>query len=699
MNKKIEATQITPENLDFIEKELSGTSKPLALQEMAKKLAYKKTSSQMQQEVKKYDPECEYEVGDLIYKEYDEPLMVSSKGMEPYKGAVVLQVIRKIDYKDFNCEMLEVDYSGGGTFRKYIEYMKKTKTQVLLPSNLEGKAKTPETIEKKEDPRLNALPMTDRDFRSLGKNLRVALSKSKKFFNWNEFWQLSEKKIDIKSKTIEQIKTFIDETKHSTAVPELVKKFFNIKSADELFDLHCMSLTYLLDKTYKKDFVYVSPLDWGKWHLKKTLNSFSQNLPLSAPKAKVPPTVEETKEEISHSPETPLKIYLGWREILSGGIKIPKAASKEFSRAREFTFSDIEGGKEYTVYYYPSSGYILGLKEFYEAHHVPQGASLTLEKKDLNRFNFWLKKSKKKISVLKVSYDPKKDVISQNGEEEFTFSIPNKIIHLERETLVKLLSLFKERKKRELPELLVFVFKNFALERKKFSLHYLRAYHLVDILKRTTQEDVEKVLLSTPEFSQSEKKAGIFFYQEKIEEEEEKPEVPEEMPPAAPAEERIEEAPAVSPGSEAPVEEMPPARAEPERKEEIRAEAFPPIEKEKIEKKEPEEAPPARREKVTRKKRMRLEAERVPRARRGTKRVLEERISAEEYEQEALRALKEKEKKEAVVEKAAAPTQVKEKKEKPVVTEEPKFGLFAEKLKTALDKKGKEKDKEKKKKK
>ena len=73
MNKKIEATQITPENLSFIEKEFSHTKKPLSLQEMAKKLVYKKTSSQMQQEVKKYDPECQYEVGDLIYKEYDEP--------------------------------------------------------------------------------------------------------------------------------------------------------------------------------------------------------------------------------------------------------------------------------------------------------------------------------------------------------------------------------------------------------------------------------------------------------------------------------------------------------------------------------------------------------------------------------------------------------------------------------------------------
>lgn len=691
MEKEKETMQTTKENIEFIEKELSRTSKPLSLQEVTKKLAYKKISGQMSQEVMMYDPECKYEVGDLIYKEYDEPLMVSSKGMESFKGAVVLRVVGKIDYKDFNCEMLEVDYSGGDIFRKYIDYMKKTKTQVLLPSNIESKAKTPEKIDKNKDPRLTALPMTDRDLKTLEKNLRAALSKSPKFFNWNEYWQLSEKQVEIKDKKIDEIKAFLEETKLSAATPELVEKLFNIKSTDELFDLHCMSLTYLLEKNHKKDFTYVSPLNWGKWHLKKTLNSFSQSLPLSAPKAKVPPSVEETKEEISHPSETPIKIYLGWREILSGGIKIPKALTKEFSRAREYVFTDIEGEKDYTVYYYPSSSFILGLKEFYEAHNVPQGTSLTLERKGLNQFNFWLKKSKKKISVLKITYDPKKDVLDQSGEEVFTFSIPNKIIHLERETLEKLLSLYEDRKKLELPELLAFIFKNFGLKANKNSLHYLRAYHLVDVLRRTTQEEVEKALLTTPEFFQSEKNAGIFFYQEKIEEEE-KPEIPVEVLPQIAEEERIEEAPAVGPPLEAPGEGILPPQVEAERKEEIRVEAPPaPIEME-IEGEERVEKPSQpKKEKISRKKRMRMEAERERHARRGVKRIIEEKIEVEESELEALRAVKEKEKREVEVEKTAAPPKEKEKKVKPAVSEEPVFGLFAEKLKTALGKKGKEK--------
>ncbi len=694
MTEDKENTQITEANLSFIEKELSKSNKPFSLEKITRKLAYKKTSSQLEQEVKKYDSYCKYEVGDFIYKEYDEPLMVSSKGMEPFKGAVVLEVMGKSDYKDFNCEMLEVDYSGGGIFRKYIDYMKKTKTQVLLPSNCEGKAKDPEIIEKKEDPRLSALPMTDRDLKKLEKNLSSALNKSSKFFNWNDHWQLTEKQIEIKKDKIEKIKDFIQKTNISAATTELVDKFFDIKSTDDLFELYCMSLTFTLDKKHKKDFIQVSPLEWGKWHLKKALQSTPQDLPLSAPKAKVPAYTEEQVREGISAQESPLKVYLGWREILSGGIKVPKSMSKEFSSAREYIFTDTEGEKDYIVYYYPSSGFLLGLEALYEANNIPQGASLTLERKGLNQFNFWLKTSKKKISVLKVSYDPKKDVFDQSGEEVFTFSTPNKIIHLETETLKRLFSLFDQRRKLDLAELLVLVFKNFGMVGKKCSLHYLRAYHLVDVLKRTTPEDVEKTLNAIPEFSRSEKNKAVFIYKEKveIEAEEEIPEEEVEIPAEIPAEEEmVEEGPPAAPAFEAPVEKIP-SMPERERKERARFEA--PAEQPRTEAEPEEEAEkpyPPKKEKVSKKKRMRMEAERLPRGQKGVRKIIEEKIEAEEGEQEAFAAIKERVVEEAAREKEKVSAQKEEEKPRPAASGEPTFGLFAEKLKTALDKKDQKK--------
>jgi hypothetical protein len=687
MVKEETNTKITESDIQFIEKELTQTNKPLSFQEMTKKLAYKKTSSQMTQEVKKYDPYCQYEIGDLIYKEYDELLTTSSKGAEAFKGAVALKVVKKVPYESYNCEMLEVDYSGGGTFRKYIDYMKKTKTQVLLPSNLEGKAKKPEIMDKQEDPRLHEPPMTEKDLRHLQKNLRSALLKSDHFFSWNDHCQLVEKQVNIQEKKIKEIENYFLDTKRSARTTELVNKFLGKESSDELFELYCMSLNSLLDKKYKKDFLYVSPLDWGKWHLKNYVNSLTKNLPLSAPKAKVPTFEKVQKGETAQTQKFPLKIYLSWREILSGGVKIPKSLYKELSHSREYIFTDTEEGTDYSVYYYPSASIFLGLKDFYDRNNVSQGASLTLEKKGPTEFSFWLKKSKKKLSVAKISYDSKKDRFVDTGEEMFTFSTPNKIIHLEKETLTKLFSLYEERDKPGLHQLLILIFNNFALESNNFSLHYLRAYHLVDILKQTTQEDVEQTLLNSPEFSLSEKKKGIFSYQEKIKAKEEvKLEEAAEVLPEIIPEKAVEEAAPEAPPEEAPKEEIAPPTIE-EKEEEVRVEApFEPTKKEFEERPKKEEAP--KREKPLKKRRDKGEVEKGPRAKRGAKRIIEEKIEIEESEQEALAAVKAKEKE---AEEKRAEAKPKEKKEefKPYVSEEPVFGVFAEKLKSALDKKKK----------
>ncbi len=49
---------------------------------------------------------------------------------------------------------------------------------------------------------------------------------------------------------------------------------------------------------------------------------------------------EIEKPEMSIVTAFPIKIYLTWREISSGGIKIPRSLGKELAHAREYTFTD-----------------------------------------------------------------------------------------------------------------------------------------------------------------------------------------------------------------------------------------------------------------------------------------------------------------------------------------------------------------------
>ena len=695
MDKDNALVQVTPDDIAFVEQELAKSPKPFLLRELVEKLAFLKTAAQRVQDVKIYDPNSFYEVGDSIYKDYDERLTVSSKTVEPFKGAVVLKVMKKIVYKGFDCEMLEVDYMGGGTFRKYIDYMKKTKTQVLLPANCGGTSQPAKTMGKGEDPRLTELPMIDRDLKTLERSLKTAMAKSPAFFSWNEFWQLSANQPAIPEEKIREMETHLETTKHSAATGDLIKMFLGFEASHDLFDIHCLGLNHLLETKYKKEFLQVSPLAWGKWHLKSVLNALPENLPLAAGEAPLPEF--ETSEPVTAAPshEFPLKVYLTWREILSGGVRIPKAFNKELSHSREYIFTDADDNKTTTVYFYSQEGIFLGLKDYFAAHNIPQGTSMTLERKGPGQFYFRLKKSKKKLSVAKLAYDPATDIFSDAGEAP-TLALPNKIIYIERETLQKLIALYPQRDGLNLRDLLVLIFKNFGLPSANHSLHYMRAYHLVDVLKKTSQEDVERTLLNTFEFSESDKKKGIFLYQE-----------------AAPAEVLIEEMAAeVQAGTE-----------------EIAAGEIPVLElveqlgddleldiaaAELAEKpKAAAGTPAAKKEKPHKKKKPKSEGEKAPHTGKSERRVIEERIAEEESELEALYAGKAVEEEEVEVSEAADEAEAEAPAKAPVAAkaeaaaedepevedEEPKpeeakpaagglFGnLFAEKLKSALTKK------------
>ena len=704
MDKDNALVQVMPGDIAFIEQELSRSRKPFALRELAEKLAFLKTASQRTQEVKIYDPNCLFEVGDSIYKEYDEPLTISSKTVEPFKGAVVLKVVNKIFYQAFSCEMLEVDYTGGGTFRKYIEYMKKTRTQVLLPANCGGANAPPQVMGKTEDLRLTELPMTDKDLKSLEKNLRTALLKSPAFFAWNDFWQLTANQPAIPEEKIKEIEAGIAASRQSVSTGEAVKKTLGLEASHDLFDITCLGLSHLLETKYKKEFIQVSPFDWGKWHLKSILNALPENLPLAAAEVVLPQF--ETAEPIEVIPfhGFPLKVYLSWREILSGGVKIPKTFNKELSHSREYVFTDADENKSTVVYYFPQQCYFLGLKDYFAANSIPQGTSMTLERKTPFQFNFWLKKSKKKISVAKLTYDPQSDTFADTGEAA-SLALPNKIIYLERETLLKLIGLYPRREGLDLREILIMLFKEFSAPATNHALHYLRAYHLADILKRTSQEDVEFTLLNSFEFAKSDKKKGIFYYQEPAHIEEIAVEAVEAVAPEAPAAAELEEIVT----EEIPVHEIP---------EELLEEV--PFEAESVivqEKPKPGSVPSPKKEKPYKKKNLKPESEKVPRARKSERRVIEERIEEQESVQEALLAEKAGEEEETEEGAVAEPTEYLAEPEreapeedggeapeeraeaeeaKPAPTPGGMFGnLFAEKLKSALVKKRAEDQKKK----
>jgi hypothetical protein len=697
MTNEDTTTAVSEQDLAFVEALFERTPCPLTARELAEKLAFEKTASQRTQDVKLYDPACSYDVGDQVYKEYDEALLVSSKTVEPFKGAVVLRVIGKAFYRAYNCEMLEVDFAGGGVFRKYIDYMKKAKTQVLLPSNVTGEGKPAPFMARDNDPRLTELPMTDRDLRAIEKNLKAALAKSARFFGWNDAWHLAARRIELPEEKVREMEDALRVRGASASTEELVRDAFGVEASSDAFDIHCLSLNFALGKKHKKEFLFVSPLGWGKWLIKSVIAGLPKGLPLAAPLAPLP-ELDETALPPPAAAAFPLKVYLGWREILSGGIKIPRSLHKELSHAQEYVFTVPDENKTYTVYFYAGDGYVLGLRDYFLENNVPQGTCLTLERKSPTHFHFWLKKEKKKLEVVRLSYDAERDQFKDEGEDVFSYLLPNKSIYLDRETLTRLLALMPQREGLDLKALLILVFKALGQEGATCSLHYMRAYHLADVLKRTSPEDVERVLAASPEFSLSDKKKGVFFYHEAGPMAEEiaaaavgglPSEYPREALEAGLGHEAFpgEDAAGLGIGVTGGEEEEEEIPAPPPRMVSLPAPAHvaaPPPEKPK-----PEPRAEPKKEKVVKKKKVKPEGEKVPRLRKSERKVIEERLEIEESAQEALTAKKAVEEEEGVP--AAAPAARDKDDHKvaaaPAPAEKPSFGIFAEKLKTALSKK------------
>ncbi len=673
-------TAITAEDMAVIEQELLRTNRPLSTPELAEKLAFAKTASQRIQPVKVYDPYARYEVGDFIYKEYDENLQVGSKQTEHFQGGVVLRIINKVSFPGYQCEMLEVDYDGGGPFRKYIDYMKKTRTQVLLPSNLENRGLEPALLGQEQDPRLTELPLTEKDLKTLERNLRKMLAASDSFFGWNDFWQHNSRKPEISEDKISEISAALAGSLSSESTQNLVRQHFGLEPSSDLFELYCLALNHLLEKKYRREFTCLSTSNWGKWHLKSVLNNLPSGLPISAEPVAVPDLGEVEVLQHTRVENFPFKVYLTWREILSGAIRVPRSLSRAFD-SREYQLVDDEDGKIYTVYYFPEGNYLLGLAEFFRSNNVPQGTSLTLNKKGPDRLTFWIKKSKKKTSTFFLEYDRESGRFNLSGQEVFTLAMPNKSIFLEKEVVTRLLQLSEESQGLDLRQLLVKILTSPELTGNTRSVHFLRIYHMVDLLKPTTAEDVEYVLSAAPEFVASEKKEGLYFYQEV------------KVPAEAPTEEElraeasllsslaeqlawgeVEEArveaeaaavPAEAPEEAGPVEaEIPP----PEPEIQVRLE---PLKKEK------------EKEKPLKKKKPKAE-EKGPKPKKSERRVIEEKIMEEESEIEALEAIKAQEEE---LEEVAAGGEETIPVEIEMAKEEPKFGFFAEMLKSALGKK------------
>lgn len=509
---------IVDKDIVFVKEFLKGKIIPVDLVDVVYQIALFKTQEKRENKVKIYNPNCEYEVGDLIYKEYPGKIPIGSKKFIEMDRGVVLKVV---DVRTrFGLDEIRLSYEGTSAFRKYTDYLERQKIGLFLPHKQKKPCSPVKFLDVKNDPRKKQDPLIEKDFAVLRKKLINMLQKESEMALVGTKILLTENLKEIKPEVFNKIREFLTENKKSEKTEFLVENFLKITSGDKEFDAYCFALNYRMKMDYKIDFQQTIQKGWGKWNLISVIYYLKKESLVSEENPLLETVTFEDKKNLNQRRKKfedsifdnlTNRYYLTQREITSGALKI-KPGLYDFGDAIEIEAMDESTRKSYVLYYYHDANLILGFNEVFENYKAMQGMTMVFDQIEENRFSFNIRTTKKGTIADKIIYNPERRIFQIKEEKVASPVFVNKALFLEPDVYSKLDEKIDEFRKIEtLNKLVHKVFLDFGIKDKNYEIHVFRLYHILDLIYPVDLKLVESIVLSNPEFILSEKVPGIIY--------------------------------------------------------------------------------------------------------------------------------------------------------------------------------------------
>ncbi len=509
---------VQQEDLQFVKTYLQDKDVPAPFDDVLYQLALHKTEEERRAKVKKYDPECRYEVGDLIFKEYPGRLPVGVKKFIEINEGVILRV-EEVRCRSFGGEIL-LSYSDTSEFRKYTEYLKKQKIDLLLPHDQADPPLEAEYITREMDPRKHQQPLIDRDFTLLRKKLQSVLNRDAEIIALSGRVLLRGKLRPIEPEVIERIKAFLQERPNSETTEFMVENFLKIKTSAADFDSACFALNHLLGNEYKIDFRQTSGKGWGKWHLNSVLYYLRKNLPLSEANPLAGRSRVQDASELAQKRKTLLdglfaeennRFFLTQREVISGAVRL-RPGLFDFADNLEVEAVDALSKKTHLLHYYKEDNILFGFKEVFAQGKALQAMALTIEQTDSDSLVFSAKTIKRGTIANVVHYDQENKVFTCGEEMISSPLFVNKLMFLEPEVFSAVAeNIAQFRAIDTLNKLVHKVFLEFGTRERNYELHFLKLYHILDLIYPHDLYQVAETVLGNPEFVPADKLPGVFY--------------------------------------------------------------------------------------------------------------------------------------------------------------------------------------------
>jgi hypothetical protein len=509
---------IGKEDVDFIKAFLKGKSQPLEFNDLVYQVALFKTQDSRKNRVKIYDSNCEYMAGDLIFKEYPGQLPIGNKKYTAVEKGIILNVdeVRSRSGRD---EIL-LSYEGTSEFRKYAEYLKKQKIELLLPHKGKKTGQECEYLAVDLDPRCTQSPLIERDFVILRKKLVSVLNKESTIAFISDKVMLKENLKPLAPEIFSQIKEFLKTRQASESSEFFVENFVKVPPADPEFAANCFALNYMMTTQYKIDLQQTNTCGWGKWHLLSVLYHIKKNALIGETNPFLNSLTFENKKNLlqrrkkleeSIFSEGETRYFLTQREVASGAVRL-KTNLYHFGSAIEIEALDTFTHKKHTLYYYQDENLLLGFDRIFESYKALQGTTLVFEQIAADEFHFTIKTTKKGTITDKIVFDAEKKIFLVSADKMASLVCVNKSIFLEAEVFHTLAERLEEFRKIETYNKLIHkIFLEFGGREKNYEIHILRLYHILDLIAPVDLKLIEEVILSNPEFVPADKLAGVFY--------------------------------------------------------------------------------------------------------------------------------------------------------------------------------------------
>ena len=519
MDKTIDRNlEISSEDIEFLKTYIKGKFQPVDFDEIVYQVAMFKTQEKRKSKVKLYDPDCEYVAGDLLYKEYPGNLPVGSKKFIHTPLGVILRVEEARTRMGRN--EIRLSYDGTSDFRKYTEYLKKQKIELLLPHKQIPVPAEAEFLAEPEDPRSQQAPLIDRDFSVLRKKIATALNKEPDIAFISHKLMRKENLKELKPEIFDSIKDFLKTHPASESTEFFVMNFVKSQSDSPDFDAYCFALNYALTQNFKIDLQQTSSKGWGKWHLISILYQLKKNAPVNEPnpllstillknRKNLPQRRRQIEEAIFAEGDS--RYFLTQREIVSGALRL-KPGMYDFGETIEIEAMDSTSKKTHFLYFYQNENLLLGFDKIFETYHAVQGTVMVFEQDEAKNFHFLIKPTKKGVITENIVYDREKRLFHATEEKTASPVSVNKFMFLEPDVFHNIENQIGEFRKLEtLNKLIHKIFLEFGIKERNYEIHILRLHHILDLICPIDLRQLVDVMLSNPEFIPSEKIQGVFY--------------------------------------------------------------------------------------------------------------------------------------------------------------------------------------------